>query len=212
MENDFIFTLKDFSFEVIIIALCVFGLTMLVKWPIKKYTSKFEENKRKAINTVIIFIPMILSFFICTLYSGIFKHDWFSISILHNSTNAYILSVSLYAIVSRIINMIKAGSVKTAELGKEAVKYIKKNIKIISKTVKVDESKLQELVKEIERLLALKTKLSENTVSQDIATAEKFDTQIEDLESQKKSIEASLKEQKQLLNAYENSLKTNSKQ
>ena len=108
--------------------------------------------------------------------------------------------------------MIKAGSVKTAELGKEAVKYIKKNIKTISKTVKVDESKLQELVKEIERLLALKTKLSENTVLQDIATAEKFDTQIEDLESQKKSIEASLKEQKQLLNAYENSLKTNSKQ
>ncbi len=75
MENEFLFALKDISLEAIIISILVFGLTMLIKWPIKKYTAKFEENKRKSINTVIIFIPLILAYILSALYFGISKNN-----------------------------------------------------------------------------------------------------------------------------------------
>ena len=76
MNNEFIFNLKNISIETIVISIIVFGLTMLIKWPIKKLTQKLEENKRKAVNTVIVFTPMILCFILNILYYGIFKNQW----------------------------------------------------------------------------------------------------------------------------------------
>lgn len=51
MESEILLRLKDISIEAVIISIIVFGLTMLIKWPIKKSTSKLEENRRKAVNT-----------------------------------------------------------------------------------------------------------------------------------------------------------------
>ena len=46
MNNEFLFNIKYLSVEVVVIAIIIFGLTMLIKYPIKKVTAKLEENKR----------------------------------------------------------------------------------------------------------------------------------------------------------------------
>lgn len=75
--------LKDFSWEVLAISFIVFALTMIIKLPIKKATAKLAENKRKAINSVIILIPIILSFVTTTLFFGIVNDVWFSFNIVY---------------------------------------------------------------------------------------------------------------------------------
>ena len=68
MDSELFLNISNLSWEVALIAFIVFGLTMLIKWPIKNATSKLDENKRKAVNTVIVFIPMVLSILLNGLY------------------------------------------------------------------------------------------------------------------------------------------------
>ena len=100
MDSELFLNLCNLSWEVALIAFIVFGLTMLIKWPIKKATSKLEENKRKAVNTVIVFIPMILSILLNGLYYGIFKHEWFDGIVFESAGSIYILALAIYAIYS----------------------------------------------------------------------------------------------------------------
>ena len=143
MESEFILNLKEISVQAIVIAVLVFALTMLIKWPIKKATAKFDESKRKAVNTVIVFIPMFLSLVFSSLYLGIFKKEWFKISVLDLLTTSYVLALTIYAFYSRVVILIKgsksSSKKKQDDLSKETIKYIKGNIKTISKTLKLDE-------------------------------------------------------------------------
>ena len=93
MESEILLRLKDISIEAVIISIIVFGLTMLIKWPIKKSTSKLEENRRKAVNTIIVFIPMILSFLISCLYFGLFSNQWFETIVFNTSASKRILII-----------------------------------------------------------------------------------------------------------------------
>ena len=206
MDNDFFYALKDISLEAIIISVLVFALTMLIKWPIKKYTSKFEENKRKAINTIIVFIPLILSYLLSTLYFGIFRKVWYGFEIVGCTTTASVLSVTIYTIYSRVVNMIKAGRVNVSELGEETISYIKSNIKSISKTLKVDEKKLQTILSNIESLINLQNKVNTNSDKQDIVAAENFEKQLQSLKNEEESLQVSIEEEKKLLEAFKASL------
>lgn len=208
MENEFFLNLKDISIESIIISMLVFALTMLIKWPIKKVTSKLEENKRKAVNTVIVFIPMLLSFIFSVLYYGIFFHDWFIPCAFDAMASAYVLSVALYAIYSRVIAIVKASKTteKNEDLSKEAISYIKKNIKTISSSLKVDEKQLESTIVQIDKLLSIKQEIMNNSLFQDIVQAQKIDNELSELESQKNKLTTSITEMKAQLENYQKSL------
>ena len=141
MDNEFVLNLKEISLEIVVIALLVFALTMLIKWPIKKFTAKFDENKRKAINTVIVFIPMLLSALFNALYFGFYKSQWFSTQAIDSMISSYVLAVSIYAVYTRIGILIKGAKGESTDqtLSKEAISYVKKSAKTISKTLKIDE-------------------------------------------------------------------------
>jgi len=98
-------------------AIIVFVLTLMLKLPIKKTTIKFEETKRKAVNTTIILIPVVLSALICSVSSGLYFGEWFSEKVIQNAVSVYLLSFAIYSIFSRIkivIVGIKSGKIKTA--------------------------------------------------------------------------------------------------
>lgn len=210
MESEFLLNLKEISVEVIVIAFIVFGLTMLIKWPIKKFTSKLDENKRKAVNTVIVFIPMLLSILFNGLYYGIFKDVWFSEIVFESAGSIYISSVAIYAVYSRIIILIKgtkSANENNDNFSKETIAFIKKNIKVISKTLKTDESNLKEIVSKIENLLNIRKEITNNVEYQDIATIENIDNQVNNLKVQKSNLDKMIDEQKEKLIGYQNSIK-----
>lgn len=210
MESEFLLNIKDISWEVIVISILVFGLTMLIKWPIKNATSKLEENKRKAVNTVIVFIPMILSLILSALYYGIFRKEWFTSIVFDVMGSSYLLAVAIYAIYSRIVILIKGAksttNSETSNLSKETISYIKKNIKTISSTLKVDEKNLTSIVNKIDSLLTLKDEILSNTSLQDIAATESIDNQINELQAQKQELESSINKSQEELEAYKNSI------
>lgn len=209
MENEFLLSLKEISLEVIIISILIFAFTMLIKWPIKKATSKLDENKRKATNTIIVFIPMILSFIFSTLYFGIFKKIWFSEKVFETMGSAYVLAFATYAVYSRIVILIKGAknsNVVNDGLSKKAVAYIKQNIKTISNTIKVDEKNLEKVITEIEKLLSIREEISSNILFQDISQTERIDKQLCELDTQKIKLTNSLAEMRNQIKSYETTL------
>ena len=203
MEGEFLLNLEEISIQVIIISILVFALTMLIKWPIKKATANFEENKRKAINTVIVFIPMLLSFTFSMLYFGIFEDKWFDVIVYDTMASSYVLAVAIYAIYSRVVIVIKGAksssttNAEEGDLSKETISYLKKNIKTISQALKLDQTNLESTVTEIEKLLSIRADIKNNSIFQDIAQAEKLDTQLNELETKKQELTNSI-EQKQI--------------
>ncbi len=208
MENEFLLYLKGISLEVVIISFLIFVFTMLLKWPIKKVTSKLEENKRKAINTVIVFIPILLSFIFSSLYFGIFKNEWFSTKAFETMGSSYVLTIFAYAVYSRIIILIKG--VKNTNfnenLSKETIKYIKNNIKTISKTLKIDEKNLSDIVSKIEKLLTIKDEISKNLLFQDISQTEQINNELNELEIKKQDLSNSILSKQIEIQNYEMTL------
>lgn len=209
MDSEFLLNLKEISIESIIIAGIVFALTMLIKWPIKKATSKLQENKRKAVNTVIVFIPIVLSFALSVLYYGIFLKQWFSTEMLDTMTSSYFLALLVYAIFSRIVVLIKGVGGKTADenFSKETISYIKQNIKTISKTLKTDETKLAKIVSQIENLVSIRNEICNNSLIQDIAGTEKLDNDLLCLSAQQTQLTADIEKNQLELQNLKQSLK-----
>ena len=209
MDSEFLLNLKEISIESIIIAGIVFALTMLIKWPIKKATSKLQENKRKAVNTVIVFIPIVLSFALSVLYYGIFLKQWFSTEMLDTMTSSYFLALLVYAIFSRIVVLIKGVGGKTADenFSKETISYIKQNIKTISKTLKTDETKLAKIVSQIENLVSIRNEICNNSLIQDIAGTEKLDNDLHCLSAQQTQLTADIEKNQLELQNLKQSLK-----
>ena len=209
MSGEFILNLTNVSLEVIVIAVLVFALTMLIKWPIKKVTAKLEENKRKAVNTVIVFIPMILSAMLNFLYSGIFSGDWLTYAMLESSCSAYILAIVIYAIYSRIVILIKGAksSSTNEDFSKETLAYLKQNIKTLSKTLKVDEKNLNNIITQIDKLLVIKNEITSNVLIQDIAQTEQLNKTLTDLDKQKQELITTVESTKTKINNYQTALK-----
>jgi len=160
MEKEFLLNLKSISLEIFVVAFIVFALTSILKLPIKKLTSKLEENRRKAINTIIVFIPMLLSGLLTTLYFGIMKHDWLSNLAFETSISVYVLSISIYAIMSKIILLIKGiktGEIKTdSKSTQEVITSIKSDISSLTNILNIDKTQLENVKTKIEKLSSLK--------------------------------------------------------
>ena len=201
MEGEFLLNLKEISIQVIVISILVFALTMLIKRPIKRVTANYPENKRKAVNTVIVFIPMILSLIFSVIYYGFFESKWFGLVVYDTTVSSYILAVALYAIYSRIVIVIKGVSNQSEQideneldLSKETVAYINQNIQKISQALKLDKTKLENTITEIEKLLSIRSDIINNSMFQDIALAEKLENQLCELETQKENLTNSISE------------------
>ncbi len=188
----------------------VFGLTMLIKWPIKKATAKLDENKRKAVNTIIVFIPILLSFILNILYFGLMQNNWFGLQVFESAGSSYILAVAIYAIYSRFVIIIKGIKGKTdsnEDFSKQTVAFIKNNMKTLSQTLKVDEDKLSQVVSKIESLLAIKQEIINNALLQDISATEKLDDELKQLRSEELLLKQSIENANEEFVAYQNSLK-----
>ena len=211
MESEFLLNLKEISIQAIVISIIVFALTMLIKWPIKKATANLEENKRKAVNTIIVFIPMVLSLIFSMLYFGLFEDKWFDVTVYDTMDSSYVLAVALYAIYSRIVIIIKGVKSSTsseieADLSKETLSYIKQNIKTISQALKIDQTNLETTVAEIEKLLSIRNDIKNNSMFQDIAQAEKIDSKLSELETKKQELTTAISEKQIEIANYQKTL------
>ena len=206
MDYEIFNIFKDYTLEVILIGLGAFLLTYLIKWPIKKATEKLDENKRKAVNIVIIFIPLLLSVIASILYYGFAKDEWATAMVFDSAFSSWLISLSLYAIVSRIWLVIKgiaSGKIKVnSELTDEAIKYIKENIKNISKQIKVDEKSLTNVVSKIEELAKLRDLLTSDTINPDMEKIADVNSQITNLETEQQKLESDIENKKNILKKY----------
>lgn len=160
MEYEIFNIFKNYTLEALLIGFGAFLLTYLIKLPIKKKTSTLEENKRKMVNIVIMFIPLVLSFIASVVYYGITERQWISLLVLDSAISSWLISLSLYAIVSRIwlvIKGIKSGKLQiNSDLTKETISYIKETIKTLNKENKTAEKTLEAITEKLTSLTQLR--------------------------------------------------------
>ena len=92
-------------------------------------------------------------------------------------------------------------------MSKETIKYIKGNIKTISKTLKLDEEKLGTILADIEKLLIVRDEVQGNLLFQDISQAEKIEKQLNALETEKQELTNEISAKKVEVESYKNTLK-----
>ena len=203
--------LSDFSWEVLVISVILFILTMFIKWPIKKATSKLAENKRKAINSVIIAIPVILSFVITSLFFGIVKNEWFSIMVVENATTSCLLSISIFVIYQRISIVVRGflPGKKTLDNDTicETITAIKQDIKSLNSILKNDESKLKKISKKILCLINIKKEIEESKGYIDLNKLSETNTQIQTLTNEETKLEEQIYITKNQISEHELKLK-----
>lgn len=189
MESEIILALKNMSLETFIIALIVFALTMILKLPIKKYTSRFNNDKRRAINTIIIFIPALLSLLLSILYFGIFKKTWFCLYAYETSLNTYFLSLTIYAIFSRLLTLfkgIKSGKVKinSAET-KNTLKSIQNEMTSFTKFYETEPKDLNYIASKIQELKILKESILKSNTENSLVSINDINSKLTELEASK---------------------------
>ncbi len=113
MENFYILNLTQINKTTYIFAIIVFTLTFIIKLPIKDKTKTLSEEKRKAINSIIILIPITLSITINILYFYLTNNKLIFNEILKYSINTYVIDTIIYALYSRLKIIIKG--IKTNE-------------------------------------------------------------------------------------------------
>ncbi len=199
--------INNFSLDILGVAFVIFILTMFIKLPIKKATSKLSEEKRKAINSVIIVIPAILSFILTTLFSGMVNNNWFSITIIENSITSCLLSISIYILYQRIVIVIKgfiSGQKTLNETNlKEAISTIKNDIKSLNLVLKNDEIKLKDISKKILSLNDIKNKLESTTRLVDLNSLSETNIKIQELTEIETKLEEQIDNTRKQINEYE---------
>ena len=191
-------------------SLIVFGLTMLIKIPIKRATSKLEERKRKSYNTLIILIPIVLSILACFIYYGIDgKSNWTDLA-LKNSMTVYIFATFIYAVYQRIVIVIRGMKSKDTKINstlpQDVVKYLKQNIKLINHTIKDEEKGLLNLSKQLKYLQDAKTKVENNPTLQSITPLNELDESVAKLKREQDERSNAILDVKNTLKKYEEKL------
>lgn len=166
MNNDLFLIINSLSIETIIIGIFTFLLTMLVKIPIKKFTAKFNEDKRKALNSIIILIPALISAFLTILYYGLFQNVWFETNSFSTTLVSYLLALVSFAFFNRIIILIKSIKTKndkssTTEI-MNAINDLKSEVSNLSKFFDFNETNLNLIEEKLKNLTALKLSLLNN--------------------------------------------------
>lgn len=208
--SELVFDINEVSIEVLVISLVVFALTMLIKWPIKKATSKLEENKRKAVNTFIVLIPIILSFLLTTLYYGIVKCEWLSLKAIETAISSWIISFSTYAIYQRVVIIIKGLSSGKLKIGdkslSEAVSAIKSDIKCLKENLKKDQKELSKVINEKSVLIKLKEQLESAIEDSDLFKLSETNIEINSLTAEENRLKQNIETLQMKINTNENEI------
>ena len=177
MEEYFLYLVNNFSLETFLMSLGVFGATMLIKIPIKKVTSTMDETKRQGLNSLIILIPLVMSFLVAIGYFLIQDRPILSYSYITYSLSICIMAITIYLIYARIGIIFKGifsviTSNKTSDNGTTA-QY---------------KAELEEITKQLTALMALKQKLESNEGVQNIIAITETNNQITKLQDKKQEI------------------------
>lgn len=187
MENEILFNLQNITLEIAVMSFVVFALTMVIKIPIKRATSKLEEAKRKSYNTLIILIPLVLALLACFVYYGlVFGGNCFEY-VLKNFITVYILATFIYAVYQRVVIVIKG--MKTSlkidpALAKDVVKYLKSSIREINHTLKDEKKGLSKISKRLNELYKIRATVEMNVALQEATPLGELDTKIATLKAQ----------------------------
>jgi hypothetical protein len=145
--KELLLMIKEIDLRILAMGFITFLLTLILKLPIKKATAKLQENKRKAINSVIILIVIGVSFGVAELYCGLYLKDWLTHSIYKLAISVYLISILIYGTFSRIIVICKgifSGKIKIKDVyTKEQIKAIKQNVKTITELINSNKKQLK---------------------------------------------------------------------
>lgn len=196
MENEILTILNVISFQSLIIGIAVCIFTMLIKFPIKKATSKLEESKRKLINSLIIIIPITLSFAISLIYCGIVDNEWLSFNCLELFSSSCAISFVAYAFYERLKIVFKG--LKSSSQTQESMQFLKNTIRTLSEKLNIDKDRLKDLQERISSLFELKQKFELENVDSNLDAYTENNVSIQNLaleeDELKKEIESTMKE------------------
>lgn len=206
MEHYILNLFTSFSYQSIIIASITFIVTMIIKTPIKKFTSLLTEEKRKGINSIIILIPLMLSIIISFAYYIIIYNIYFNYIIIETAINSWIISLSIYAIYNRIkiIAIYIITIIKDKEITTKSISDIDNNLKDLNIKLKSDEKVLNEITVKIHKLLENKIILKQNNSSSSLNELYKTNIEIESLNNKKNNLETQINELKKYINTLIN--------
>lgn len=191
MEDYIMYLVNNFSLEFFLMSLIVFVLTLIIKIPIKKATSKLEENKRQAVNSVIILIPLLLSFVANLIYFLIVEKNVLSLEYVSCALSVFVMSISIYLIVLRIVKIVRgvmSGKVTLQEVG-VAIENVTQSLKSEEGSV-VDASntELDKIKKSIDTLLNLKEKLESSKKDENLTILTEIEGEIKRLEEKEETL------------------------
>ena len=185
------YLVNNFSLEFFLMSLIVFVLTLIIKIPIKNATSKLEENKRQAVNSVIILIPLLLSFVANLIYFLTVEKNVLSLEYVSCALSVFVMSISIYLIVSRIVKIVRgvmSGKVTLQEVG-VAIENVTQSLKREEGSV-VDDSntELDKIKKSIDTLLNLKEKLESSKKDENLTILTEIEGEIKRLEEKEETL------------------------
>ena len=184
MEEYFLYLIDNFSLTVFLMSLGVFILTSLIKMPIKRATSAFNEAKRQGINTLIILIPLVLSFLACLVYFLIENRPILTYSYLSCSLSVCIMSITIYLIYARVIIIIKgiiSGKINTSTEDKTDID--------ISSDIQLEQNtEIMDIQKRLEDLIKLKQLLESQGGIHNITAIVETNKEIASLQAQEQEI------------------------
>ena len=191
MEEYFLYLINNFSLEIFLMSLAIFGATMLIKIPIKRATSKLDEAKRQGINTLIMLIPLVLAFIACAVYFWIANRPILSLDYVSCSLSTCIMSITIYLIYARIAIVVKgiiSGKTKvTADDVQNAVTDITEAIENKQESTsetQTTKEKLNEIKDKINTLINFKQKLENDGGVQNITALTETNNEIKHLENE----------------------------
>ncbi len=190
MENYLTYLLQNFSLEFFLMSVIVFVLTLIIKIPIKKATSKLDESKRSAINSVIVLIPLLLAFLSSIIYFLILKREILTLDFVSCSLSVCVMAISLHFVISRITKIIRgvmSGKIKA----KDAIQEVSDIVEDACKNSKVNDTSqnsLDKIKRDIDILLGYKEELEKLGKETSITILTEIDNEIKKLESEEKTL------------------------
>lgn len=211
IDLDLINSITNITWESVVLSLIIFVLTMLFKKPIKVITSKFLEDKRKAINTIILLIPLCMSFILSLVGYLLFENLWQTTTILETTITSWILSLTIYGTVERTLIVVKGIRSNNLESvlvkSKELADDVKVTVKKLQASLKVQNKELEKTSKQKASLKKTKEILETTVENLDLAKLSKTNIDIQSLTYKEKEIQEKINEISSQIESYTSSLK-----
>ncbi len=195
MEEYLLYLINNFSLEIFLMSLAIFGATMLIKIPTKRATSKLDEAKRQGINTLIMLIPLTLAFLACLVYFYIKDKPILSFDYVSCSLSTCIMSISIYLIYARVVIIIKGIVSGKTKISIDDVQKISTDISNVLQNKKEFSSEkqntkanLNDIKNKINTLIAFRQQLEKNNEIQTITILSETNEEIKRLEEQAKQL------------------------